>query len=247
MKKKISLISLSLFMFLFGISSISAKGFSSTSKTACGFEYMPSKLPHFISSLYDIVKLLVPIILIIMGMVDFARAVMASDEKKMKDSQKRFINRLIAGIVVFLVMAVVQFVFKQIDGMSEYKNGFINCINCMLNDNQTACSGGSNDLRRSCSDYDVERGKCTGVDDYGHTCAVDTSVSPKKCVVKGESCSTFNRNECSSSKNSAGVSCQLVNGSCIEVCKGLSYQSCLSRSDCRPDGTPPNNVVCVSR
>ena len=64
-----------------------------------------------------------------MGIVDFARAVSANDEKKMNESKDKFIRRLIAAIFIFFIVAIVQFVFKKV----STETGFTSCMNCILN------------------------------------------------------------------------------------------------------------------
>jgi hypothetical protein len=59
--------------------------------------------------LLQLLQIVVPIGLIIMGTLDFGRAVIASDEGAIKKSQKRFINRCLAAVLVFLVAAIVNF------------------------------------------------------------------------------------------------------------------------------------------
>lgn len=184
MKKKISYLIL-LCIMLLPITTVMADGFSSNEViSACGFgKYIPSKLPNFTSGLYNIVKLLVPVILIVMGMIDFTKAMMSSDEKKMKDSQKKFINRLIAGVVIFLIMAGVQFVFKQVDTTTSYKNGFVNCMNCILSGDIGACGRGiKGEQLTSCYGYSIE------------TCSGKTDLSGRQCEPYNNSC----RPKCSS-------------------------------------------------
>lgn len=181
MKKKISLISIAFLTFIINLNLVSAEhSFSNGTITACGFEYMPAKLPTFTSGVFNIVKLLVPVILIVMGIIDFMKAMMANEEKKMKDSQKNFINRLIAAVVIFLIMALVQFVFKKMDMSTSYKYGFVNCINCMLNGDGSSCGAGTKSNKQSsCYTYSISN--CSGNEDIsGIACeAYENSCRPK--------------------------------------------------------------------
>lgn len=61
-----------------------------------------------IEKYFNIVKIAVPIILIAFGIVDFAQAVFAGDEEKMKKAQKRFISRIIASVLIFLTPVLVK-------------------------------------------------------------------------------------------------------------------------------------------
>lgn len=63
-----------------------------------------------IKSFIGVIQILVPIGLIIMGSIDFGKAVMAANEDDIKKGQKIFIKRCIGAILVFLVSVIVTFV-----------------------------------------------------------------------------------------------------------------------------------------
>ena len=96
--------------------------------TCGGVDDVPYKLLQFVGNIIKIVKIGVPIILIIMGAIDFAKAMSASDEKVMSDSIKKLVKRVVYAILVFFVVAIVQFVF----GLLEDKNDSFSCASCML-------------------------------------------------------------------------------------------------------------------
>lgn len=60
-----------------------------------------------LQKLLDYIKILGPTIAIVMGSVDFAKAIISSDEENMKKTQKRFMNRLIAAILLFFIPILV--------------------------------------------------------------------------------------------------------------------------------------------
>ena len=73
-----------------------------------------------------VLQIVVPIGLIVMGTIDMAKAVIAGDEKKMKEAQKPFIKRIIAAIIVFLIPIIVNMVLSFVTtGNSEW----IDCWN----------------------------------------------------------------------------------------------------------------------
>lgn len=57
--------------------------------------------------LYPIVQIGVPIILIIFGVIDLGKAVIASDEKEIKAAQSRLIKRCIYAAAIFFVVTFV--------------------------------------------------------------------------------------------------------------------------------------------
>jgi len=77
-----------------------------TVNTAC--DQIPDAVFNIVSLIIMAIQVVVPILLIIWGMVDFAKAVIGGDEDKIKAGQKVFIKRLIAAVLVFLVVTVVK-------------------------------------------------------------------------------------------------------------------------------------------
>lgn len=67
-------------------------------------------------------QILIPIALIIWGTIDMGRAVIAGDEKKIKERYKPFVQRIIAAIVVFLIPFIVNVLINVIvPGNNEWK------------------------------------------------------------------------------------------------------------------------------
>lgn len=94
-------------------------------------------VPGTIRAFVTILKIVVPIILVVLGMLDMAKAVMANEEKEMKEAQKRLIKRVIYAIIIFFVVALVQFVFGQLakadsTGGNTNKNDTAACISCFI-------------------------------------------------------------------------------------------------------------------
>jgi len=60
-----------------------------------------------IKATIQVVQILVPMGLIIMGTIDFLKAVVAQNEENIKKNQMVFIKRVIAAVIVFTVVAIV--------------------------------------------------------------------------------------------------------------------------------------------
>lgn len=56
---------------------------------------------------FNTLQIFVPIILIIMGTIDMARAVMSNDDKGMKEATSRFIRRALSAVLVFFITTIV--------------------------------------------------------------------------------------------------------------------------------------------
>ena len=72
-----------------------------------GWGWIPNTTINFIANIIGIIKIFVPLLIIIMGSIDFAKAVMSQKEDEIKKSQTNFIQKLIAGVAVFFVMIFI--------------------------------------------------------------------------------------------------------------------------------------------
>lgn len=73
------------------------------------------------------IKIAVPIIIIVMGSIDFGRAFLASDEDAMKKAQKRFIMRLIIGMVIFFIPTIINVLLDIADSVWKFTGGNGTC------------------------------------------------------------------------------------------------------------------------
>lgn len=58
-----------------------------------------------------LIQIGIPIILIVLGMLDLGKAVMASKDDEIKNAQKMLIKRCIYAIAIFFVVLIVNLVF----------------------------------------------------------------------------------------------------------------------------------------
>jgi hypothetical protein len=65
---------------------------------------------RIIKNVFNLIKILVPIILILMGAIDLMKAVMASDDKEIKAATSKLIKRAIAAVAVFLAVFLVDII-----------------------------------------------------------------------------------------------------------------------------------------
>ena len=100
--------------------------------TGCGF--ITGGLSKEIKKIFNIIKIAGPILAVLLGMIDFAKAVASPDaDKEMKDANKRFIRRLIAAALLFIVPTLLSFLINIFigDKLGEdvYCDLFDNTIN----------------------------------------------------------------------------------------------------------------------
>ena len=92
----------------------------------------PEVLPWLVSTIVNVIKIGVPILLIVFGMLDLGKAVMAQKEDDIKKGQKTFISRLIAAVIVFFVVAIVQLILNVIAKADDSNAGIWDCVNCFI-------------------------------------------------------------------------------------------------------------------
>ena len=65
-----------------------------------------------IQKIYRILKILIPVLIVLLSIVDFLKVVLLSDEKDYKNAWNKFVKRIIIGIVFFIVPVLVSFLLK---------------------------------------------------------------------------------------------------------------------------------------
>jgi len=92
---------------------------------------MDPKIPDLVSKAILLIQIVVPVLLIIFGMLDLGKAVMAQKEDEIKKGQQTFIKRLIAAVIVFFVVVVVKLVVGLVADSSN-SGAISNCLDCFL-------------------------------------------------------------------------------------------------------------------
>ena len=57
-------------------------------------------------------RIIVPALVIVLGMIDLAKAVIASKEDEMKKAQATMIKRIIVGVVIFFVPIIIKAILQ---------------------------------------------------------------------------------------------------------------------------------------
>jgi len=104
-------------------------------------EGIPSKLAHVIYLIIRAIQVVVPILLIIWGMLDLGKAVMAQKEDEIKKGQQTFVKRVIAAILVFFVVAITELIIGLFaEGGSTGGNGTLaGCMNSIIKCSTNEC------------------------------------------------------------------------------------------------------------
>ena len=84
---------------------------------------------RFIGNILRVAFIVIPILLIIMGSIDFMKATMAGKDDDIKKAQTTFVKRVLAAIIVFLVPTITGLVLNILDRNDLRQE---NCITCVL-------------------------------------------------------------------------------------------------------------------
>lgn len=77
----------------------------------------------FIKNIFNLIQIIIPIGLIIMGAVDLGKAVLSSDDKEIKMATSKLIKRAIAAVMIFFLVLIVKLVMGLISDSGDENTG----------------------------------------------------------------------------------------------------------------------------
>lgn len=110
--------------------------------TAKGFCAGTYQVWQLVGRILTIFKIVVPIIIIILGMLDLGKAVMSSKPEEISKNAKSLLFRIIAGLIIFFIPTLVGFIFTIVDSFnSDVKADFNICSACITKPGNSECHG----------------------------------------------------------------------------------------------------------
>lgn len=88
-----------------------------------------TKIANTVHTIIVVIKIAVPILLVIFGMLDLGKAVVAQKEDEIKKGQQMFIKRAISAAIIFFVISIVQLLVSFVAG----DEGIMSCASCFIN------------------------------------------------------------------------------------------------------------------
>ena len=83
---------------------------------------------RLVGKILGVFKIVIPLLVIIYGMIDLGKAVVASKDDEIKKAAKQLLIRIIAGIVIFFIPTIVGFAFSLADAAGA---SYTMCENCI--------------------------------------------------------------------------------------------------------------------
>jgi len=127
MKKKIFMIMI-LALLVFYAPSVLAVNMTGCEANLPGV-VIDAKIPNTVHTIIVVIKIAVPVLLVIFGMLDLFKGLTAQKEDEIKKGQNLFIKRLISAAIIFFVISIVQLLVSFVAG----DEGIMTCANCFIN------------------------------------------------------------------------------------------------------------------
>lgn len=127
MKKKIFMIMI-LALLVFYAPSVLAVNMTGCEVNLPGV-VIDAKIPNTVHTIIVVIKIAVPVLLVIFGMLDLFKGLTAQKEDEIKKGQSLFIKRLISAAIIFFVISIVQLLVSFVAG----DEGIMTCANCFIN------------------------------------------------------------------------------------------------------------------
>lgn len=101
-------------------------------------------LLYYVGVGITILKIVIPFVIVLLAILDFGKAVVASKEDEIKSSAKRVLWRVIGGIIIFFIPSIIMFMFGTIADFSDRKDEFRVCNECILHPFGDTCDSVNN-------------------------------------------------------------------------------------------------------
>jgi hypothetical protein len=97
-----------------------------------GIKNIPARVPGFTSMLIDVVQVVVPIILVIMGVIDLLKAVSGQKEDEIQKGRQVLFKRLIMGFLIFMITSMVKLIVNFAADTTALRDGIVECVDCFI-------------------------------------------------------------------------------------------------------------------
>lgn len=109
--------------------------------TSSGFCQDSANIWQVVGYILLVFKIVIPIILIVLGMIDLGKAVVASKDDEIKKAVKSLAMRAIAAVVIFFIPTLVGIVMSLVSNFSDSGASvdYNICKSCIVSPNGNTC------------------------------------------------------------------------------------------------------------
>ena len=94
----------------------------------------------------NIIKIVIPLILIVLGMIDLGKAVISSDDKAINKAVTSLIKRFIAAVIMFFIPTIVSALFNALSVGDLTSDDANKCVQCVTDATGKTCTDAVDDL-----------------------------------------------------------------------------------------------------
>ena len=96
-----------------------------------------SNLLQVLGYIIVIFKVAIPLIIIVLGMMDFGKAVVSEKDEDIKKQALKLGRRALAGLVIFFIPTIIYWVFDGVTGANN--ESLKKCKECIFDPSGTTC------------------------------------------------------------------------------------------------------------
>ena len=124
---------------------------------AANFCEQTANIWQILGYVVTVIKIIIPLILIVLGMIDLGKAVISSDDKAISKSVSTLIKRFIAAVIMFFIPTIVSALFSALTIGDVTSDDANICLQCVTNVNgSTAFSNEDGSKSLTCAGYAEE-------------------------------------------------------------------------------------------
>lgn len=97
-----------------------------------GLLSVPQIFGDIVRVIYMGIRVGVPIILLIVGMIDLMKAITSQKEDDIRKAQSLLFQKVIVAVIIFAFFTLVQFAINLVDKGSNHNNDMWRCVNALL-------------------------------------------------------------------------------------------------------------------
>ncbi len=97
-----------------------------------GFCTQTADILNFVGWVITLIKIAMPILIIVFGILDFGKAVVGADEKVIKKSVTTLGIRVVAGLVIFFIPSIIIWLFGLVNAYGKMVTDFSVCQTCLI-------------------------------------------------------------------------------------------------------------------
>ena len=130
---------LSLFIILFTPSIIFADELEITPVDICSSNSGTLKVFQVVGYILYIIKILVPVIIIVLGSIEFGKAAISKDEKSIMLAANSLVNKFILGVLIFMIPTLLDAALSLVSDAEEATQDYETCTTCLLSPFSDEC------------------------------------------------------------------------------------------------------------